>query len=165
MIIPLLDEVIVLLICKYSAGMDEHVLGFLKRLIESDEEISVTAERELKEEVGYGSGDMSVIAAYSASSAYLHSKMDIILSKDLYRETMVSDGPEPLEVIPWKLSQMEELLVYPEFHEARSVVVLFLVERDQRGRSLVKIPCFISKKTAGEILKYFGLSKQDLRVM
>ncbi|WP_039669448.1 ADP compounds hydrolase NudE [Coxiella burnetii] len=134
MIIPLLDEDTVLLVREYSAGMDEYVLGFPKGAIESDEDILVTAERELKEEVGYGSRDMSVIAAYSASPGYLHSKMDIILAKDLYRETMVGDEPEPLEVIPWRLSQMKELLAHPEFHEARSVAALFLVERHQRGR-------------------------------
>ncbi|MDE3399656.1 ADP compounds hydrolase NudE [Coxiella burnetii] len=133
MIIPLLDEDTVLLVREYSAGMDEYVLGFPKGAIESDEDILVTAERELKEEVGYGSRDMSIIAAYSASPGYLHSKMDIIWQKTFTAKRWLVMNL-PLEVIPWRLSQMEELLAHPEFHEARSVAALFLVERHQRGR-------------------------------
>ena len=131
MIVPLLDSETILLVREYSTGLNDYVLGFPKGSVEKGEELLLTAERELKEEAGYGSRDMSIIACFSASPGYLDSMMHIILAVDLYPETICGDEPEPLEVIPWKLSQKNELLAHPEFHEARSVAALFLLEHYQ----------------------------------
>ncbi|AKQ33601.1 ADP compounds hydrolase NudE [Candidatus Coxiella mudrowiae] len=133
MIIPLLDSETILLVREYSMGVNDYVLGFPKGSVEKGEELLLTAERELKEEVGYGSRNMSIIACFSASPGYLDSMMHIILATDLYPEAIHGDEPEPLEVIPWKLSRRNELLVHPEFHEARSVAALFLLEHSQHG--------------------------------
>lgn len=134
MIVPLLNEETVLLVREYGAGVDDYVLGFPKGAMENKEDILVTAERELKEEVGYGARDMSIIACYSASPGYLHSMMHVIVARDLYKAIAYGDEPEPLEIIPWKLSNLDELLIHPEFHEARSVAALFLVERQWHGQ-------------------------------
>lgn len=134
MIVPLLNEETVLLVREYGTGVGDYVLGFPKGAIENKEDILITAERELKEEVGYGAHDMSIIACHSASPGYLRSMMHVIIAQDLYKETSYGDEPEPLEIVPWKLSNLDNLLAHPEFHEARSVAALFLVERQQRHR-------------------------------
>ncbi len=134
LIVPVLDENTVLLVREYSAGVDEYVLAFPKGAVEKDEDLMVTAARELKEEVGYGARRMARIAEFSASPGYLHSKMHVIVATDLYPETAEGDEPESMEVIPWKLNDIDALLANPEFHEARSVAALFLIERQQRGR-------------------------------
>ena len=133
MIVPMLDNETILLVREYSAGVDEYVLGFPKGAVEQDEDLLATAERELKEEVGYGAHDMWVIACYSASPGYLRSMMHIIVAKDLYRAPIPGDEPEPMAVIPWRLDCIDDLLADPEFHEARSVAALLLLERQQRG--------------------------------
>jgi len=133
MIVPMLDDHTVLLVREYSAGVDEYVIGFPKGAMEADEDLLVTAERELKEEAGYGARDLSIIARYSASPGYMHSIMHVVLAKDLYRQPERGDEPEPMEIIPWKLSNIDDLLANPEFHEARSVAALFLVERSRHG--------------------------------
>ena len=134
MIVPLLNEETILLVREYGAGVGDYVLGFPKGAIENKEDILITAERELKEEVGYGAHDMSIIACYSASPGYLHSMMHVIVARDLYQETACGDEPEPLEIIPWELSNLDELLTNPEFHEARSIAALLLVERQRHER-------------------------------
>lgn len=133
MIVPMLNEKTVLLVREYSAGVDDYVLGFPKGTVKAGENLLVTANRELKEEVGYGANDMSIIARYSASPGYICSMIHVVLAKDLYRQVETGDEPEPMEVIPWKINNVDELLVNPEFHEARSVAALFLVERSQHG--------------------------------
>ncbi|MFW0039371.1 MAG: ADP compounds hydrolase NudE [Coxiella endosymbiont of Dermacentor silvarum] len=128
MILPLLDSETILLVREYSTGLNDYVLGFPKGGVEKGEELLLTAERELKEEAGYGSRNMSIIFCFSTSPGYLDSMMHIVLATDLYPEAICGDEPEPLEVIPWKLSRRNELLIHPEFHEARSVAALFLLE-------------------------------------
>lgn len=128
MIIPLLDSETILLVREFSMGVNDYVLGFPKGSVEKGEELLLTAERELKEEVGYGSRNMSIMTCFSTSPGYLDSRIHVILARDLYPESIRGDEPEPLEVIPWKLSRRNELLAHPEFHEARSVAALLLLE-------------------------------------
>ncbi|AJC50628.1 ADP compounds hydrolase NudE [Coxiella endosymbiont of Amblyomma americanum] len=131
MIIPLLDNKTILLVREYSTGLNEYVLGFPKGSIKRGEKVLLTANRELKEEVGYGSHNMSILTCFSTSPSYLDSVMYVVLATDLYSESIRGDEPEPLEVVPWKLSQKNELLSHPEFHEARSIAALFFLERHQ----------------------------------
>jgi len=133
MIVPLLDEDTLLLIREYGAGVDDYVLGFPKGAIESGEDLYVTANRELMEEVGYGARSLDVITDLSASPGYLASSMKIVLAKDLYENKTVGDEPEPIEVVPWSLKNIDELLQHPQFHEARSVAALLLVVRQMHA--------------------------------
>lgn len=134
MIVPMLDAQTVLLVREYSVGVEGYVLGFPKGAVEKGEDPLVTAAREIKEEVGYGARHFTRLSQVSASPGYLRSMMDIIIATDLYHEKIEGDEPEPLEVIPWKLSEIDALLSNPEFHEARSIAALLLVERLRHDR-------------------------------
>jgi ADP-ribose diphosphatase len=46
----------------------------------------------------------------------------------LYPEKLVGDEPEPLDVVPWKISDYQRLLLEPSFSEARSIAALMLVK-------------------------------------
>jgi ADP-ribose diphosphatase len=129
MIVPMLDKETMLLVREYSVGVEGYVLGFPKGAVDTGEDPLVTAAREIKEEVGYGARHFTYLSRVSASPGYLRSMMDIIVATDLYREKIAGDEPEPLEVIPWKLSEIDALLKNPEFHEARSIAALILMER------------------------------------
>ncbi len=129
MIVPMLDDQTVLLIREYAAGLDDYVLGFPKGAVESGEDLLKTANRELMEEVGYGAKDLTRLTRMSASPGYLASMMDIILARDLYPSPIEGDEPEPIEVIPWSLNQIDQLLAHPEFREARSIAALLWIER------------------------------------
>ncbi|KAL8181354.1 UNVERIFIED_CONTAM: hypothetical protein K2H54_000207 [Gekko kuhli] len=56
-------------------------------------------------------------------------RMDILLARDLFPEQRVGDEPEPLEVIPWPLNRIDELLARPDFTESRSISALLLAQR------------------------------------
>lgn len=133
MIVPMLDSETILLIREYSAGIHEYVLAFPKGTLENDECLITAARRELKEEVGYDSKKISILTRYSASPGYLDSMMHVCIASHLYEATAIGDEPEPMEVIPWQLKDMQALLDHPEFHEARSVAALLLVERNWRN--------------------------------
>ena len=133
MIVPLLDANTVLLIREYAAAIDQYVLGFPKGSIEPHENSIETALRELKEEAGYGAGTLSVLAHYSISPSYLASMMTVYVARDLYPATLLGDEPEAIEVLPWSLNEIDALLGHAEFHEARSVAALCLLERQRHG--------------------------------
>jgi ADP-ribose diphosphatase len=59
--------------------------------------------------------------------------MDIFIAEQLYPEKLVGDEPEPLEIVPWKVSEYKQLLAQTDFNEARSVAALMLIVDRQRG--------------------------------
>ena len=43
-----------------------------------------------------------------------------MLARDLYPERLPGDEPEELEVVPWKLDALHELILREDFSEGRS---------------------------------------------
>ncbi len=51
----------------------------------------------------------------------------LVIASDLYPERLVGDEPEEIEVIPWKLSKLHDLMLREDFSEGRSLAALFIV--------------------------------------
>lgn len=135
MIIPMLDSETILLIREYAAAADQYTLAFPKGAMDEGENALVTANRELMEEVGFGAHELTELAEWSLSPAYFNATMKIVLAKNLYPQKMEGDEPEPIEVIPWKIADIDALLRHPEFHESRSVAAILLLEKLYRESS------------------------------
>src|SRR3989338_10783786 len=97
--------------------------------MDGDENPLESANRELMEETGYGAKELIHLGKWSLSPAYFCAMMDIVLAKNLYPQKLEGDEPEAIEVIPWKLHDIDALLAHPEFHESRSVAAVLLLER------------------------------------
>ena len=125
-IVPMLDPETVLLVKEYSAGIDQYEIGLSKGKIDPGETALEAANRELKEEVGYGAKRLHLLATLSIAPAYMAHTIDVVIAEDLYEERLEGDEPEELEVIPWKLGQIPELLATGECSEARSIAALYM---------------------------------------
>ncbi len=129
MIVPMLDDETFLLIREYGAGIDEYTLGFPKGALGKEEDILEGADRELMEEVGYGANDLKLVKTFSTSPGYMSSRMHLVIARDLYEKRLPGDEPEPIEVVPWKVKDIEQLLARDDFNEARSVAALLMMSR------------------------------------
>jgi ADP-ribose diphosphatase len=134
LLVPLLNDETVLIVREYAAGIDRYELGLPKGKVDPGETIFEAANRELKEEVGYGARTFHHISSLSMAPAYLEHMIDIIVAEDLYPEKLVGDEPEELEVIPWKLAELDTLLATGECSEARSIAALFLTKQFNNKR-------------------------------
>src|SRR5690606_7616966 len=99
-----------------------------------DETVEQGADRELKEEIGFGARDLAILATLSVSPAYMTAMTHIVLARDLYPERLVGDEPEPLEVVPWRLSQLHLLIGRDEVSDSRSLAALFIAREFLAGR-------------------------------
>lgn len=129
MIVPVSARGDLLLIREYAAGTECYELGFPKGLIDLGESALEAANRELKEEIGFGANQLTVLKEVVLAPSYFSSKMTLILATDLYPESLEGDEPEPLELIRWPLMQAEELLSHIDFRESRSITALLLALR------------------------------------
>lgn len=128
LIVPIIDDQLIL-IREYAVGIESYELGFTKGAIDPGEVALEAAQRELKEEIGYGAHNIHQLAKLTMSPSYFSSKMTIFLAQDLYIEKLEGDEPEPLQQVRWPLARMMELLDHPDFNEARNISALFYVER------------------------------------
>ncbi|CAH0541849.1 ADP compounds hydrolase NudE [Vibrio marisflavi] len=126
MMVPITEKGEILLIREYAAGTEDYELGFPKGLVDPGESAEQAANRELKEEIGFGSNSLTQLKQVVVAPSYFSSKMTLFLAQDLYSETLEGDEPEPLEVVRWPLSQAEELLSHLDFCESRSITALML---------------------------------------
>lgn len=128
MIVPI-HQGKMLLAREYAAGTDNYELGFPKGLIDPGESAIEAANRELQEEIGYGANKLTLLKELSLAPGYFSSKMQIFLAEDLYESRLEGGEPEPIDVIPWTLTDWETLLDDVNFSESRSVSALFLVQK------------------------------------
>lgn len=127
MIVPLIDVDTILLVREYAAGTDRYELAFPKGLVDDGETLEEAVNRELQEEIGYGSANIQLLRSMTAAPGYWGGKASVYIAKDLYPSKLEGDEPEPLEVVPWKLSNYQALLQDENFSEARSIAALLLL--------------------------------------
>lgn len=125
-VVPLLDDDTVLLVREYAAGMHRYELGLVKGRIDEGETAEQAADRELKEEAGYGARSLVPLRALTLAPTYMSHEAHLVLARDLYPERLPGDEPEELELVPWKLDALHELILREDFSEGRSIAALFI---------------------------------------
>lgn len=125
-IVAMPDPQTVLLIREYAVGTHCYELGLPKGRLDAGESILQAANRELKEEVGMGARSLTYLRSLTLAPSYMSNAIHLVLAEDLYPERLPGDEPEELEVIPWKLSMLHELVLRDDCSEARSLAALFI---------------------------------------
>ena len=133
-IVPMRDDDTVLLVREYAVGIDGYELGLPKGRLDRDETAEQGANRELKEEVGFGAHELHILGRLSVSPAYMTAMTHVVLARDLHPERLVGDEPEELDVVAWKLSELHTLLAHPEVTDGRSIAALFIAREWLAGR-------------------------------
>jgi ADP-ribose diphosphatase len=133
-IVPMIDDETVLLVREYGVGVERYELGLPKGRLDRDETVEQGADRELKEEIGYGARSLKILHNLSLSPSYMTHMAHVVLAQDLYPERLTGDEPEPLEVVPWKLADLHTLVSRDDVTEGRSIAALFMAREYLAGR-------------------------------
>lgn len=133
LILPIHNNELIL-IREYSAGTERYELGFPKGLMDKGETAEQSAARELQEEIGYYPNKLTFFKTVNTSLSYMNSPIHIFLAEELQPGWLEGDEPEPLDIIHYPLSQIEQLLNDPDFYEARNLSALYML-RDYLNKS------------------------------
>ena len=128
LVIPMLDDDTVVMIYEYSGGTDRYELALTKGKIDAGEAPLDAANRELMEEIGYGSNKLTFLKTMTLAPGYQSNITHIILAQDLYEASAEGDEPEPLEIVEHKLSNLEDLVYFDDLTEARSIAALYMAK-------------------------------------
>lgn len=125
-VVPMLDDDTVLLVREYAAGVHRYELGLVRGRIDEGESPEQAADRELQEEAGYGARSLHVLRSLSLAPSYMSHQTHLVIARELYPQRLPGDEPEELEVIPWRLDALHELVLREEFSEGRAIAALFI---------------------------------------
>lgn len=134
LIVPMLDADTVLLVSEYAAGLEHYELGLPKGRLDVGETPEEGANRELKEEAGYGARSLTVIGQLALAPAYMTHRAHVVLARDLYPEKLEGDEPEPPAPQPWPLTEIHQLLARDDVSDGRSLAALFMAREYLAGR-------------------------------
>lgn len=125
-VVAMRDDDTVLLVSEYAAGLHHYELGLVKGRLDHGETILEGAQRELKEEIGFGAHDLLELTALSLAPGYMTHVTHVVLARDLYPEKLQGDEPEELEVVPWPINDLHTLVQRPDCTEGRSIAALYI---------------------------------------
>ena len=125
-VVPMLDDDTVLLVREYAAGVHRYELGLVRGRIDEGESPEQAADRELQEEAGYGARSLHVLRSLSLAPSYMSHQTHLVIARELYPQRLPGDEPEELEVVPWRLDALHELVLREEFSEGRAIAALFI---------------------------------------
>lgn len=136
LIVPLLDDNRLLMIKEYCVGVERYELTLPKGRIEKGESPIDAANREMQEEIGYAAGKLTLIKSVSLAPGYSTHFTHIVVAEELYPcKSDDGDEPEPLEVVPCELEQINEIVSQDICSEGRTIAALFLT-REYLARGL-----------------------------
>ena len=133
-VVPLVDDDTVLLVREYAAGVHRYELGLVKGRIDEGETALEAADRELKEDAGFGARSLTLLRELTLAPTYMSHTAHLVIARDLYPQRLEGDEPEELEVIPWKLDALHELILREDFSEGRSIAALFIAREWLRSQ-------------------------------
>jgi len=125
-IVPMKDDNTVLLVREYAAGLHHYELGLPKGRLEKGESALEGADREMKEEIGYGARSLTVLTDLSLAPGYMTHVTQVVLARDLYPEKLPGDEPEELEIVPWPIDDLLSMTQRADCTEGRSIAALYI---------------------------------------
>lgn len=125
-IVPMLDNHRVVLVREYGAGIHDYHVSLPKGRVDAGESLEEAADRELKEEAGYGARKLTLLKCLTQAPNYLSHRTQIVLAQDLYPEKLEGDEPEPLEIEILHLEELSAWLERGDITEARTIAALYL---------------------------------------
>lgn len=128
LVVALLDDETFLMVREYGVGVENYELMFPKGRIENDELIEEAANRELQEEVGFAARKLTLVKSMTLAPGYMGHLTHVVLAEDLYPATLDGDEPEPLEVVSWRLDNLNELSMRSDVTEARTIAAAYIVK-------------------------------------
>ena len=133
MILPLFEDLSVLLEHQFRYPLRAHVLELPAGKIEPGEDTLNTAKRELLEETGYVAEQWRHICTLYPCVGYSDEKVELFLARDLRFEGHPGEDGEFIETVQLSLDEALQMVQRGEITEVKTMLGLLWAEKLRRG--------------------------------
>ena len=124
-VIPVTDDGKLLMVRQYRNALDRETLEIpAGKLDEPDEPKIECAYRELEEETGYRTEKLEYLISLNTTVAFCDEAIDIFVARNLIPSHQHLDEDEVIEVEPWDLEDLLELIYTGKMTDAKTVAAI-----------------------------------------
>jgi len=129
LVIPLLDQQTFVMVREYVVAFDRYELGFVKGLMEAQETVLATANRELIEEIGLKASYLKALYCLSTAPGYTNHQTTVVVAEKFCVRSLPGDEPENLKTMLWSTDEIDRLLCRDDVTDARTLAALYLLQK------------------------------------
>jgi len=129
-VIPITDDGKIIFVEQYRKPLEKSLVEIPAGKLEPGEEPHITAVRELEEETGYTTDDLTYITSFYTSPGFADEIMYIYLAKQLklLENPVLGDEDEFVEKVILSLDEAKQYVKEERIHDAKTVYALLYVE-------------------------------------
>lgn len=125
-IVPVDDEDKIYFVTQYRVGANECLLELPAGVLEKGEEPLVSAEREIREEIGMGAREITSLGSFYLAPGYTTEYMTIFLARGLYPSPLDPDEDEFLEIVSMPIDAVYQKAFSGEIQDGKTLAALLL---------------------------------------
>ena len=121
-IVPILDSGKIILVKQFRYPLQEVLYELPAGKLDEDEDPMICAERELKEETGYSSTNISKLGSIYTTPGFCTEELFIYLAKDLESGSHDrEEGEYGMEIFEFTLEQIDKMIMSGEIKDAKTI--------------------------------------------
>lgn len=128
-VIPVMDDGKILMVKQYRNALERDTLEIpAGKLDDPDEEGSVCASRELKEETGYSSDDLEWLLTIRTTVAFCDERIEVFVARNLIPGEQHLDEDEFVDVKAYKLEELKGMIFEGKIQDSKTMAAILAYE-------------------------------------
>lgn len=132
--VAVLEDGRLLMVRQYRNALDRYTLEIPAGGLNPDEPTIDAAARELEEVTGYVCGKIKKLITIRTTVAFCNEKIDIYLATDLRKTTQHLDEDEYVDVIPYELLTLEDMIYAGEIEDSKTIAAILAYKNKYWGK-------------------------------
>jgi ADP-ribose pyrophosphatase len=124
-IIPVTNTGNIILIKQYRFSIDKVIIEIPAGTLEHNEDPTVTAQRELQEEVGFKANKITQLGSYYPSPGILHETIHLFVAQELEQSSLPQDDDEAIDIFEVTQEKAISLVNDNTITDAKTVIGIF----------------------------------------
>ncbi|AOV08111.1 NUDIX hydrolase [Sporosarcina ureilytica] len=129
-IIPITDEGKIIVVKQYRKALERTIVEIPAGRIEPNEDPKLTAIRELEEETGFGTNDITYLQSFATSPGFADEIIHLYVAKELYAIENPAEGDEDefIERLEVSVEEAEKMVASGEIYDAKTAFAILYVK-------------------------------------